>query len=341
MTVDIEAAISQLETEISGQFGSGPRIKLIPHEDKNQMYPWAGAGPSWSDVFGWAKSLLDTNTAIARSPTWQNVVFAVTAGLGRSIQAVSGFVNLSIDYTSTVAQLTGVIIEMLLGEIAATTVIIVNLMNAANARQDALIQALNLQMQIDKLELQFQIEQTAKFVSAADRAWATETIFKPLYENIGQAEAQATLQFQGAMQETAKVQASITPIAILEATAVVAPALAAIAALQAFRAAQQTLNDTCTTPMCDLMGPKTNWAQIVKALEALLAVGATGAVLALTEHDLERIASAFAGIGSGSLNQFLAGFVGGGETLGTAGAGLLGDVGGIASTVLSDLGIPA
>jgi hypothetical protein len=323
-TPEAEAILEEVGQVIRGEFGKGSPAQLIPHEDTKQLYPWAGAGPSWGDVYNWVKDRLVHDVgSIATAPSWQNVVFAVTAGLGRSIQAVSGFVNLAIDYTALVAEDLAHVARITFDEIAYVSSFledqITNLEHLTGGLANDLYRA------IDQLRQQLQAEmlQGQAAVIAQVEAWAVANIAAPLYENLGQVYTGLTHYIDGKALEAIGAADAFTLQAIQPILASLAALEAGQAAQTAINAAQKALNDECTTPMCDTMGPKTDLGKWLKKLQFLATAALLAELAAMNADDIENLIRGLTRLGGGIIDDIDAIFTGGlnvGEALAQTGA---------------------
>lgn len=307
----IAEVIAEAESIVTGQYGSGQVTDLIPPEAPVTYYRHH-YGPTWGDVADAFKSVFESTTPKSiPSPSWIDTLIAVEQGIFHAINIVATFTNLNADYTHTAVSILGQVVDLLLNQIVDSGVIFANLIHNLDTKVQLLTTALQLEDQIVQSELEAQILQTQANVVAVLQQWSYDHIFTPLYENIGQAEAQATAQANA-------VEAKIAPTAQAIATSTVAPALAAIATMAPAITALQKVTDDCTTPMCETMGPKTDLGKLLKALNVASAAAFFAELAALDRNGLEAVLRLLQHAARGVVDDVNALFVEGGHALGAS-----------------------
>lgn len=318
---------------IRGQFGKGTPVQLIPNQGVPLQFPELSSGPQWSDVWNWVTDRWNGLVGNVAQTIDAPIEQYVAQGLASLLEALSGYVNLAVDYTSTVAEELQFNIDQV-GQAVLHDEIAVN--SAFDAFRQSIYQTLASTQQsivAEAQRLEGLISQEVVTGVGIAEQWAMQHIFLPLEENLGQLRADLP-----GMIDTRVM----TGIGIAEAFAqgLVRPLLNEITNLQTRVAKLEAEDRTCVQPMCETMGPGTNLGNALKALEGLFGLLAGIGVGTLTLAELETIAESFESITQGTATTFTEEFVHGGASFATAGAGILSDLDGIAAGALHTLHVP-
>lgn len=272
---------------IRGAFGSGAPSALVPAEDPKQTFH-PQYGPTWGEMFSWVKDHLEADVPAVRTTFgWGDALLMVEQGLAHSITALGSVVSLAIDYTRTLAEDVSAIDSMLIGEIGSLGSILEKQIIDLSTMTDALYHDAVSQIDAAKQWALEQIIAGDAFTLNNANRWATDHIGAPLLEQLGQIKDQLTHYVD------AKTAAAVGTAAAFT-TATVAPILKDVQALKAAQAAQQALNDECTTPMCEVVGPKTDWGKWLKRFGPLAIWAMLAAVAAEDPHAVESLATELA-----------------------------------------------
>jgi hypothetical protein len=312
--VDIDPDIPEgTVSDIRGLPQRVPVPGFFPPSDVNKIIYGPGHGPSWSDVWDWTKNSASDVLGWFQSPpslSEATVQRIVETFVGQSQKAITSFIDDAVNFAAY-------------GLNAVNLYAITGIYTLfADIQQMALdFGALRLQVAtIDWQEIPALFNEIGRIGNSIEPAilhglanvetWAIDNIFTPLYENIGQAEAQArdyTNQWASAVAADAHAYtlASVLPI------------WSVLQQIQAKQLAQEALNNDCTTPMCDVMGPKTDLGKWLKALNIAATAALLAELAALDGNGIETLLRGLIAVSGGVIDDIDAVFTGG-ESIGSA-----------------------
>lgn len=287
----------------------------------------------WDDVWQWQKSYLSTlwsgatksvnilrgdaesvalNAISVSQTAWSSFVGHlenwITTGLG--------------DITDTLGTMVYTMVALYYDAIAQADNVFTGLVGYINS-QDAMILA-------TVANVVGLLEALPQAIIQDLQTWVIQDVYIPLDRQIV-GDINATNNFFGsAVTNLNDRLTQLEKIDVPKLTAEVAVLIAAVTALRKWV-------DDCGEPMCESMGPNTDLGKWLKALEALLGLLAGIGLANLTEADLYKLAGFFQAITTGTVDDFVNAFAAGGETLGSAGGALLGDLGDIAGKAFAEV----
>ncbi len=264
----------------------------------------------WNDVWGWIKggasSVVSTYDQLATAVI-TDVVHIVESYTGEHLAAISGFINRTFDYAQAgldaINFWTADAISIAFGDIQGITAGLTELENIVAAIDGTVIPGVFA-------ELSGLIEGVyGDLVGGIDlvKSWAIDTIYTPLDTEIRNVEATIPVWAEGALTDAKAYADQLVHSEALQRAAAIAGIAAAVSALVAE-------SETCTQPMCDTFGPKTDLGKLLKGLQLALAAGALAEIANAKESDvadaITRVASHLATV----INTFETQFVTGGGT---------------------------
>lgn len=285
---------------------------LMPVRGEPVQIPIKGTEPDWSDVFDYTWLRIE-GIALPPSPDSQPVTRAemakaIAGAVGESQKAMSGFVNTAYEAALETWTWTAQVLSELLTDLPHLYGNLVDDIAQVRATLEAITKLAipNLQAQLTQ-----QWENTVRafqYNSAVDRAWATDNIYKPLHENIGQVAEQIPVWANGAYQRANDyTDAKVGALGLATLSSLV-PIAQAVSALQ-----QEA--EECTKPMCDTMGPKTDLGKLLKGLNIAALVALFASLGATTADDINGIVGQFGAEVLHAITTFDDLFVEGGATL--------------------------
>jgi hypothetical protein len=146
---------------------------------------------------------------------------------------------------------------------------------------------------------------------AGVEAWAIDNIAWPILQEIN-TEVQRIEREIGA--DVRALEREIAGLKVGD----IAGLAARLAAIAAAVAAVTTWVEDCGAPMCEQMGPKTDWSKLLKVLNVAGMLALLTSVGTLTEAELEQLATTVAGLGANPAQHFVELFVTEGDTLARA-----------------------
>lgn len=260
---------------------------------------------AWDDVDAqgqqFLESFFDRQQAPADTVTREEMQNAVKAAVGSAIKAMSGFVNTAYD-----VGLLGLeqAIQETVNRIQSETILandVLDRLTKLEAVQDFVARYVvpSIQAQIDQINARRLTD--FQFNSLADRQWATDNIYTPLKENIGQVAGQIPVWSEGAYERAnAYTDQQVGHLGANVLTQLV-PLAGAVKALE-------TEAEECVKPMCETLGPKTDLGKLLKGLKVAGEIAALTAILSMSEDDLvgliREVANKLATV-VGDVEQFL------------------------------------
>lgn len=318
--------------------GAPPEIPQEPPEEVPgfhglEPYFVAGAKAAWSDVYSWVKTGWHALWGAASSAvtiTADDVQNAIDIALGKEQQAWASFVGVLDQWmAAAVTSLTETIGWVALIATAIDQTLTAEL-QAAEQLTGALLANLEARLLQEMIAGDLALEQFVLHEVQGVEQWVQSQVVAPFLIEIQRLQVQIQDETQHVLQEA-------EGYSDLRLAASLAPVLAIIATIEQQVVKLQTENDECTEPMCETMGPNTNLGKWLKDLEALLGILAGVGLANLTAKDAERIASFFQAITTGTVDDFVNAFAGGGATLGSAGGAIVSDLGDIAGKALAEV----
>lgn len=286
----------------------------IPHIGNPVPYVVHGAEAAWSDVSSWV------------SDRWHNITDFFSGGFTLGWDEVKSLVDVALSaeqtawasFVSTLEAWINTSVGFLEGAISDTATWamtqVADIYGAIDTVFDqALRDLLNSVYGIDQA-LARQWWDTVQAIDGAEanlRAWAIDNIYHPLLVDVltGVAQVEADLKADVRALEGTIADLNVGDIAGLAAR------LGAIAA--AISVVESWVND-CGEPMCEQMGPKTDWSKLLKVLNVAGMLALLTSVGTLTESQLEQLAANVATIGADPASAFVDAFVTEGDTLAAA-----------------------
>jgi hypothetical protein len=286
----------------------------IPHIGNPVPYIVHGAEAAWSDVASWVSdrwhSLLGFGETVA-GVTFQDVSNIVTVALSAEQTAWASFVS---TLESWINETTSFLEDAISAAEGLAISIAIDVWLQEQADVAAILGwALGAVHGIEQ-SLARQWWDTVQAIDGAVagvEAWAIDNIYHPLLGEI--------------TGEIARVEAEIgADVRALERDLAnlnvgdIAGLAARLAAIAAAVSAVTTWVEDCGAPMCEQMGPKTDWSKLLKVLNVAGMLALLTSVGTLTEAELEQLAVTVASIGASPAATFVDDFVTAGDTLAAA-----------------------
>ncbi|HET9247707.1 MAG TPA: hypothetical protein VFO15_18025 [Xanthobacteraceae bacterium] len=143
------------------------------------------------------------------------------------------------------------------------------------------------------------------------KSWAIDNIYNPLLQDVWRA---IELEQTDIANVERWFQTELDNLNLRELPGI----LAKLGVIAAAITAVQSWVDDCGEPMCEQMGPKTDWSKLLKVLNVAGMLALLTSVGALTEPQLEQLAATVAQLGADPAAAFVDAFVTEGDTLATA-----------------------
>lgn len=286
----------------------------IPHIGNPIPYVVHGAEAAWSDVSGWV------------SDAWHGITGFFSGGFTMGWDEVKSLVDVALQYEQTAWASFVSTLESWVNE---TTSFLEDAISAAEglAISISIDVWMELQTAIDNLgaavigavygidqALARQWWDTVQAIDNAEanlRTWAIDNIYHPLLQDVWNTISVLDTEIK------ADVRALEREIAGLD-VGDIAGLAARLGALAAAVAAVTTWVEDCGAPMCEQMGPKTDWSKLLKVLNVAGMLALLTSIGGLTEAELEQLAANVASIGASPAAAFVDAFVTEGDTLARA-----------------------
>lgn len=322
---------------IETPYGPIPVPLAIPaHPPTDLHIPRVGDDYTWGDVNDFAKNAVDdvwhgiTGLFGSAKDAVQTVEHAV---LATTTQVIATFAELAIDYTITLythaefdiadAKLWALdIISGIESQIGWIGDEIAGIDGELTGILDGLVGIID-----------YVVLQAVPGILGEAGRWAIDNIYNPLDTDIRTLEDRVDRTITGAVADVEAYARDLVDSEALRRAAAIGAVAVTVAGILDWVA-------ECGEPTCEFVGPNTKLGKLLKGLEALLGVLAGAELATLTEADLEHLAGILADVGGTGAQHVLSGFVEGGETIGTAGRDLLGDITDAGAAVLRELGVP-
>lgn len=289
-----------------------PTLSWVPVTDPFVTYSGAGVNPTWGDVYQWQQQTTHAQTPDVPQPSpisGAQVQHAIDVASGQTIKAIGGMINNAVDLQTLAA-------DVLAQRIVDTQNVIGALTDNQALTNAQLHQILDLvvngslpQLWAEVNRLHAQIIGTAEGVLKVAQVWATDNIYKPLEEQLGQEKVNRIAQVDSVETGLAGNVERIVGTMGLASAAEVTRIAAQVATL-----AQESAD--CTQPMCDTMGPKTNLGKLLKALSLASEAAFIAELLAMNESDLVAFLQTVFGKVATVIDAVETSFLSGGETIG-------------------------
>lgn len=312
-----DAQIAQLQpappdpVEVPGQ---------VPIPDAPVIYSGPGAVPTWADVHNWTVGETHAHTPdlqTSQPASGAQVARALDVATGSMIKSLGGFINqaFNVDVLATnIVQQRITDVETVVAAIsAAQNGVDVGIRNELNLIANTALP--QIRTEIAKL-------QAMRAVDNADvikiiQVWTTENIFNPIEKQLAELKESIPGQIKAEQPDISAEVKSLVESAI-------APTVATVAALGTQVASLAEESTECVTPMCDVMGPKTNLGKLLKGLNLVADAALIAKLLEMTPEQLadffRSVIAHFAKLATAFETYFAPGST---ETLG----GLIGNVG--------------
>jgi hypothetical protein len=155
------------------------------------------------------------------------------------------------------------------------------------------------------------VDDVAHYVAGGVEAWAIDTIYHPLLKDIQRVERDVFDALDGAITDVEGYAADLVHSEALRRAAAIAGVVAAVATIT-------TWVEECGAPMCEQMGPNTNFSKVLKLLNLAGMLALLTSFGTLTEEQLEQLAATVVGLGEAPAATFVDLFVTEGDTLAQA-----------------------
>lgn len=266
----------------------------------------------WNDVWGWikgeSKSFADQIVAVEQR-IGTAVVNVIEGYVGNELKAFSGFINRSFDYAQSGLESinfwTSDALSTVFGDVQGITAGLTELENIVGAIEQHVIPGV-FQDLLGRIEGVY-----ADLVGGIDlvKSWAIDNIYDPLTGELGRLERDTVIELERVAADARSYADQLVHNETLARIAAIAGLAAAVDALVVEA-------ETCTTPMCDTMGPNTDLGKLLKGLALATDAAFVAELLRMDERQLaaliQTVVSHFASL-VGDFEQF---FGGGGETVG-------------------------
>ena len=286
----------------------------IPHIGNPVPYVVHGAEAAWSDVASWVSS------------AWHGLTGFLSGGFTLGWDEVKNLVDIALQYEQTawasfvstleswinesVSFLEGAIADVQSLGIVLTLDLYYELVDTIHNVEVALWDSV---VGIDQA-LARQWWDTVQAIDNAEanlRTWAIDNIYNPLLQDVWNtvrwAEDTINADVRALEDEIAHINTSEIP-GILAKLGVIAAAITAV---------ESWVTD-CGEPLCEQMGPKTDWSKLLKVLNVAGMLALLTSVGTLTEAQLEQLAAAIVSLGESPAGTFVDDFVSQGDTLAAA-----------------------
>ena len=295
--------------------GPAPIIKNpIPLPGNPVPYVVHGVEAAWSDVSDWVsqgwRAALGVATTVLQV-TFEDVEVMIDDALTFEQQAWATFVNTLESWISdSVGFLSGSITDLYV----AFTLGVLDIYNDLDAAiWNVLGWTLGQVQGIDQALARQWWDTVAGIENAVAgvRAWAIDNIYNPLLNDIWRV---IELEQTDIANVERWFQTEIDNLNLKDIPGI----LAKLGVIAGTIAALQTWVDECGAPMCEQMGPNTDFSKLLKLLDIAGMLALLTAVGSLTEPELEQLAATVASIGADPASAFVDAFVTQGDTLATA-----------------------
>jgi hypothetical protein len=295
----------------------------IPHVHNPIPYIVHGAEAAWSDVSSWVSdrfhNLLNLGGDVV-GVTFHDVQNMVDVALSVEQTAWASFISTLEEWIrtsiatveSTISDLT----SFTLGELLQVWMGLFNSIDAVVQMVLADVYGIDQALAKQWWDTVHGIE----WATASVEAWAIDNIAWPILQEI------STEVNRIEKEIGADVRALEREIAGLK-VGDIAGLGARLAAIAAAVAAVTTWVEECGAPMCEQMGPKTDWSKLLKVLNVAGMLALLTSAGTLTEAQLEQLATTVAGLGANPAEHFVSLFVTEGDTLARAIADSLPSIG--------------
>lgn len=273
-----------------------------------------GAEYAWDDVSSWVSDRWHSLTGIFDSGisfTWDNVKNLVDVALSAEQTAWASFIGTLENWiNASVGAVDGAIWDLgtfAVGELIQVTGEIFSVADTVVGWVGAEVAGIDAQI----AEQWWNTIQAIDYAGGVIEAWAIDNIAWPLMQEIStevnRIEATIGADVAALEQEIAGLNLQEIP-AILAKLGVIAAAVTAV----------QTWIDDCGAPMCEQMGPNTDWSKLLKVLNVAGMLALLTSFGTLTESQLEQLAATVVGLGENPAETFVQLFVTEGDTLASA-----------------------
>lgn len=277
---------------------------------------------TWEEAFDAARAKAQERSHPSPKPvdvvTAAEVQKAIDTTAGEIFKVLSGYLNQAFNYATNLANVLQAQVDELHDFATDFAQDTFRTLQEQHATQQAIVQLALPNIQAQILNLKHDTAQGFQYNSAADRAWATDNIFRPLYESMFAARAQTVTDIKNESDRLHRKVNDEQAVAHQSIRADILPVASAVSALQQFK-------DECAQPMCETMGPKTDLGKALKALNTAATAALLLQLASMSRGDIENLIESITGRAGGILDVLGDLFVGGlgdlGGTLAEAGAG--------------------
>lgn len=281
-----------------------------------------GVIPTYHDLWNWIDGDAGKSTPDVKSSDdtiLDRAVNAAKAIAGSATRALGSLVNDAVDYTQATA-------STILDDLSYVWSTLQDQIDYLDAAVYTSFAHINHIEQISLPNIEHDVatlgDNTWNLVGHAVQSveeWATDNIYDPLHENIGQVAAAIPVWSEGAYERAKDYTDQAVDGLGINVLKQLVPLTLAVQALQ-------TESEDCVQPMCEVMGPKTDLGKFLKGLKLATELAALTAVLQMDEGDLANLIHAVTSRMAAILGDVEDFFAPGGETVAGLVAAITADI---------------